>query len=1097
MDLNEFARHVHDLGWRSHFDISLLRTQGYPDRVKISGVDFDGDYYVARGRYTYGATTHGVVVGLRVDYRYQLAGSYRLGSNCDCEERRNGNQCAHVRHMCEALEKIHLAGEIDTQIRYFAAALEGFGQPPTQRAQKDQLLLGGHLSCTKQQGSQVGQFILTPFLIKPDEGAREPMRIEGFRDVERSCSGEDSLLFNLLLPDDSEIESPIQIWLETHGHERAFIELLHAGRLSLPYAKKGTWSHGPDVHPSTRWVMDNNGDQRLKMCTSDGTPIDYLAAIVGAWYIDQPSGTIGKLCVPLENVLALLNAPVIPASRSATVRDRWLKLARPSAPPPFSAADVKNLMVVPKPRITTQTKSAADSEANQDIKAKPTAKLTFEYDGIEVRPELFGTDGTLVVDTPAGPRRIFRNRDAEMEVHKRLADRGLSRTNQMGAGGCAFGGNEYAIPNQQPQADARFLNAISALSADGFSLDADEAGLSVVDVENHEHFSADLTPSTESSWFDLSLGVEIDGIRQDLAPLIVSLLEDKNFQLTPAQDESPDMKWAIQLQDGKLIRLPIAKLRQFLSPIAEWMDRNASSSTGAGTIRLSRLQAAAIAEEIGSRSHLLPDLRTAIKRLRHIEDVPEPGEPEGFVGQLRQYQKQGLRWLDALAEGELGGLLADDMGLGKTVQILAHILSQKAQGRCLAPSLIVVPKSLVGNWASEAAKFAPSLRVLVLHGPDRAGHFDRIEEHDLIITSYAILLRDAKMLSKVKFSLAVFDEANAIKNYDAKTAMSARMLRPDRTIAVTGTPVENHMGDLWAQVDLVLPTMLGDRRHFTKAYRTPIEKHGAEERMHTLQGRLAPFILRRTKAEVMVDLPPKTEIVQRIEIAGAQRALYESMRVAMQERVQQAILEKGLSQSGIIILDALLKLRQACCDPRLVKLKSAQAVKESAKLEMLKELVEPLVEDGRKILIFSQFTSMLDLISEQLESSKIRYVMLTGSTNNRELVIQEFQQGDVPVFLISLKAGGVGLNLTAADTVIHYDPWWNPAAENQATDRAHRMGQDKPVFVYKFICTGTVEEKIIALQERKSGMANALLDGGTTKGLSFTDEDVAMLFAPE
>jgi len=303
---------------------------------------------------------------------------------------------------------------------------------------------------------------------------------------------------------------------------------------------------------------------------------------------------------------------------------------------------------------------------------------------------------------------------------------------------------------------------------------------------------------------------------------------------------------------------------------------------------------------------------------------------------------------------------------------------------------------------------------------------------------------------------------------------------------------------LWAQFDAVEPGLLGTDRHFTRFYRTPIEKHDDVDRRERLSRRIAPLLLRRRKEDVLADLPEKTFIPRNVELEGGQRELYETLRLAQHERVLAEVQKRGLAQSGIIVLDALLKLRQACCDPRLVKLEGARRIKESAKLELLLELTDSLVAEGRRILVFSQFAGMLDLIAKALTLRKQKFQMLTGQTPSvqRAELVARFQAEQVPIFLISLKAGGVGLNLTAADTVIHYDPWWNPAVEAQATDRAHRIGQDKPVFVYKLICTGTVEEKIQALQLRKAELAAAVLEGGSTQSLRFDEDDLAELFAP-
>ncbi|MDE2482092.1 MAG: DEAD/DEAH box helicase, partial [bacterium] len=441
------------------------------------------------------------------------------------------------------------------------------------------------------------------------------------------------------------------------------------------------------------------------------------------------------------------------------------------------------------------------------------------------------------------------------------------------------------------------------------------------------------------------------------------------------------------------------------------------------------------------------------------------------------------------------GVLADDMGLGKTVQFLAHAAIERAAGRLDAPILIVAPTSVAPNWRAEIARFVPSLRVLSLTGADRATRFSSVGDADVVLTTYALLPRDAEFYLTQRWSLAVLDEAQAIKNPRVKAAAVARRLRARQRIAMTGTPIENHLDELWSILAFAQADVLGDRASFRRGFRTPIEKRGDSLRQSALAARLRPFLLRRTKERVAQELPEKTEIVQRVELTGEQRDLYETIRLAMHERVRAEVERRGLARSRIVVLDALLKLRQVCCDPRLLHVPAAAGVTESHKLEALLEMLESLIADGRRILLFSQFTSMLDLIKPELGKRAIPFVELRGETRDRETPVARFQNREVPLFLISLKAGGTGLNLTAADTVIHYDPWWNPAVERQATDRAHRIGQEQHVFVYKLIAEGTVEERILDLQARKGALAQGLFDETSNAPLRLDLHDLERLFA--
>jgi SNF2 family DNA or RNA helicase len=454
-------------------------------------------------------------------------------------------------------------------------------------------------------------------------------------------------------------------------------------------------------------------------------------------------------------------------------------------------------------------------------------------------------------------------------------------------------------------------------------------------------------------------------------------------------------------------------------------------------------------------------------------------------------------WLQFLAAAGLGGVLADDMGLGKTVQTLAHLMIEKAAGRLDRPSLIVCPTSLIPNWTAEARRFAPDLTVLPLHGTARKNSFKHIPTHDLVLSTYPLLTRDQEVLVGQEWHAVILDEAQSIKNPNAETTRQALRLKARQRFCLSGTPLQNHLGELWSLFDFLAPGFLGGQKSFKARYRMPIEKQGDVERMDLLSRRIRPFMLRRTKEEVVTELPPKTEIVEPVEMESNQRAIYEAIRLSMHAKVQAAIAQKGLARSGIIILDALLKMRQACCDPRLLKLKTvAKSKAGSAKLDRLMDMLSIMFAEGRRVLLFSQFTEMLALIERRLMEEGVEYVTLTGDTKDRASPVARFQGGDVPLFLISLKAGGVGLNLTAADTVIHYDPWWNPAVEDQATDRAHRIGQTKKVFVHRLVTLGTIEEKMEVLKDKKRAIVASVLDAEHGGALKLTEADVEALFAP-
>jgi SNF2 family DNA or RNA helicase len=420
--------------------------------------------------------------------------------------------------------------------------------------------------------------------------------------------------------------------------------------------------------------------------------------------------------------------------------------------------------------------------------------------------------------------------------------------------------------------------------------------------------------------------------------------------------------------------------------------------------------------------------------------------------------------------------LADDMGLGKTIQTLTHLSKLKEDGKLNKPSLIVMPTSLIANWKNEANRFTPNLSVLPLQGNDRAERFKDIKNYDIILTTYPLIVRDKEIFDEYDFCYIVLDEAQKIKNPKTKMTIAIKTFNCDYRLALSGTPIENHLGELWSIFSFLMPGFLDTLSFFKNYYQTPIEKENNFERQKLLNKRVKPFMIRRTKELVAHELPKKSVIIKYTQFDDKQSKLYESIRVTMEKKVREAVSKKGIGSSHITILDALLKLRQVCCDPSLLKIEEAKKVQNSAKLELLLDLLDELLQENRKILLFSQFTSMLSIIEKEIINRKIKYTKLTGSTTKREDAIDKFTKGDAQIFLISLKAGGVGLNLVEADTVIHYDPWWNPAVENQATDRAYRIGQTKAVFVYKLIVENTIEQKILELQKKKQALQDGIYD---------------------
>ena len=618
-------------------------------------------------------------------------------------------------------------------------------------------------------------------------------------------------------------------------------------------------------------------------------------------------------------------------------------------------------------------------------------------------------------------------------------------------------------------------------------------------------------PAREGSWM-LSLGIEIEGEVLDLVPMLAHLLQRDARWLNARQIRLIDDMAVIQLRapGGKRIDAMAAPLKAIVIHMLDLLtDRaqmegpvplSAWDSYRLEALRISLLdsQPARAGEYGGWQLQGDLGLRSLAQHLKKVGGPRAVLAPEGLGVTLRPYQLHGVAWLQYLREQHLAGILADDMGLGKTAQVVAHLLIEKQQGRMDIPALIVLPTSLIFNWQAETKRMAPSLRVLTLQGPERADLFADIKQADVVLTTYPLLWRDLDVLKAQEFHLLILDEAQTVKNAASRSADAVRQINARHRLCMTGTPLENNLGELWAQFDFLMPGFLGDMRSFARLWRKPIEVNGETLRAQLLTQRVRPFILRRRKDEVATELPPRTEVIKRLRLQGKQRELYESVRVAADEQVRRILQRKGFDGAQITILDALLKLRQVCCDPALLKGQNLPPEMERAKLEMLSDMLPALVAEGRHILVFSQFTEMLELIATALGDLDLPYLMLTGktATADRGAVVASFQDRQVPIMLISLKAGGVGLNLTAADTIIHMDPWWNPAVEEQANARAHRIGQEQAVFIYKLLVEGSIEERILALQARKAALADSVLGSDTALASKFSTEDLQALLAP-
>jgi superfamily II DNA or RNA helicase len=874
---------------------------------------------------------------------------------------------------------------------------------------------------------------------------------------------------------------------------------------------------GPLRQGKIQWDVVNGEEMRLRLELGEGIVALNAAPPV---YVDPKAGLIGPIDIGLSPTLArtLVAAPPAPIvhaallSESMALRAPEIAVLRP--PPP--ATPVRH--ATPPQIVLRLVREDLPIEDGQDQRYRyygyqaPTesigvARLVFRYGPVDV--ERGEPKSVLIRYHDGGLVEIHRDARVEAAAVAEMETAGFVSLDKVRMSAPARRAQDFLPEDGGEFAwfDAIYRD-LPRLRERGWIIEV-APDFPVRLIGGDGDIDASLRESSGIDWLELDLGVVIDGETIDLVAPIVALIGTRSFdpgvlhQGAFGGSEGYGEPFYLPLPDGRFLAMPAARLAPIVAAVYELACGGALTDRN-GRLRLGMADAAGMAdfERTTLAAGLVwrggEKLREMGRKLAALGGLPRVELPHTFKARLRPYQEQGVAWLAFLRDVGLGGVLADDMGLGKTVQALALIAIEKAAGRLNAPALVVAPTSLMANWRREAEKFVPDLRVLTLQGDDRRKRFDSIEGSDLVLTTYPLVARDHDVLSARQWHVLLLDEAQTIKNPNAATTKLIRGLQANHRFCLTGTPLENHLGELWSIFSFASPGFLGDLASFTQSFRTPIEKKGDSARGRLLARRVKPFLLRRTKGEVASDLPAKTEIVERIEMAAAQRDIYESIRISMHERVRAAIAEKGFARSRIVILDALLKLRQSCCDPRLLKLSIRTSAKAgSAKLDRLTEMLDALLDEGRRILVFSQFTSMLDLIRPRLDEMRVSYSLLTGDTRDRESAIGDFQDGKTKVFLISLKAGGVGLNLTSADTVILYDPWWNPAVEEQAIDRAHRIGQDKPVFVHKLVMSGTIEEKMEALKEKKRALAESLFDHDGAPTLAMSEADLDMLFAAE
>ncbi|MCF8030947.1 MAG: DEAD/DEAH box helicase [Desulfohalobiaceae bacterium] len=699
----------------------------------------------------------------------------------------------------------------------------------------------------------------------------------------------------------------------------------------------------------------------------------------------------------------------------------------------------------------------------------PVPTLRLEITGDSLWGEVAFDYGVFLVSPQEQRQRLLDRKNWRVLIRNNEVE--SQRLTELGESGFEPNGNSYTLPLQEAP------EPIRVLAEQGWR----------VEGKDGQKVRGGSTPSmkissSEMDWFDLEGEVDFSGTSLDLSLAIQEFLQGNR---------------TVRLDDGSLGMLPLDWLRRHAGELSLGLEKNGRNHRDSGqkaSLRYHKAQALAldnlVQQDQGAEleSHFL----RIRDQLRSFEGLEPSEPPQEFRGILREYQKEGLSWFEFLTRFGFGGVLADDMGLGKTIQVLA-LLQQRKQTRGYGPSLVVAPASLMFNWREEAGRFAPQLKVVSHIGPQRATKAKELEQADLVLTTYGTLRKDASLLRKIEFDCAVLDESQAIKNNRSKTFQAAKALRSRHRLCLTGTPLENKLAELWSQMDFLNPGLLRSSSRFEQSLAGPISR-GDAKAGESLRQLIKPFILRRTKEQVAPELPDKAEHTLNCPMLGDQSRLYQQVLAYYRESVLQAVDAQGMNRSKIKVLEGLLRLRQIACHPGLVDPQGT----DSGKMHKLRELVREVRSGGRKALIFSQYTKLLSLIKKEFDQQGLPYFSLDGRTTQklRKQRVEAFQEeAESCFFLISLKAGGTGLNLTAADYVFILDPWWNPAVETQAVDRTHRIGQEKKVVSYRLISEGSVEEKVLSLQEKKQEMVNSVLSGSNDMIKNLTRGDLEHLFS--
>ena len=885
-----------------------------------------------------------------------------------------------------------------------------------------------------------------------------------------------------------ENEGPRRVGIEVRGEEAGDLLPLLKGRRVIVEPQMMELRFGDEpLRPRFDLELSSDGTRILvKSCfVRPGDPRKFTTA-QGAWFEGSP----GWYVDPQEGVARPIDRRVAPAAIRRLLRA------------PFIHEPIENL-----PQLIAQGLPKVALEVGAEL-----PDLSQVADVVDLVPTFRMRAGGTLTEARVALRAAYE--DVEIDVRADgmtapvIVKPPLATSNANGEPGTSPGIRPRArcirsdIAAQQDAAGKlRDLGLVPDEEGNGFVVRGDDAiqfwteGIGqlpeewdlfvpddLVDVNvRSEALHANARVSSGVDWLSLRLSFEAEGVAVSQEELGRCLAEGRRY---------------VRLADGSFAHLDAQKVRDVLQRQAEILATGGGQGAKLPLSQAGRVQE--LLEQVG-KSVVSDATKELFKKLRDIDEIKGAKKPRNLKASLRPYQEQGFHWLWFLHEIGSGGVLADDMGLGKTVEALALLLAvkaadEKAESKRAFKALIVAPTSVVTNWLREMDKFAPSLKYALWHGGDRKEREDELKEADVVVTSYALLRRDEELLAKLDLRYVILDEAQQIKNPLSATARAAKRLRADRRLALSGTPIENRLSEIWSIFDFVSPGLLGPLDKFEERYSRPIDA-GDQKAATRLRATIHPFILRRTKAEVAKDLPEKIEMDQFCELIGEQSGLYAAVLKEVRAQVMGEVERQGLAKSHIQILAGLTRLRQAACDPRLLHLPREFTDDDSGKLVALRELIQTSVAGGHKVLVFSQFVSMLTIIRHAMEEDGVPYEYLDGATKDRQERVENFQRDTgPPVFLISLKAGGSGLNLTAADTVIHFDPWWNPAVEDQATDRAHRIGQTKVVTTYRLLAKGTIEEKILELGAKKRELVGAVLSEDSGGAKKLTKGDLEELF---